>query len=667
MLSVPVLLCLAFVASTPALAESSWRDGLWRTLPHAAQTDAPDVRAERYLVLELNLEALKARLLAAPLERAPGARPSLELPLPDGSFARVAVAESPILAPELQQAFPELRTYLAQSTHADVAGRFDVTPVGLHAQLFTATGRVFIDPYRRGDTGRYVVYATGDARRAEPRKPFTCGFEQLTQNSAARRAQLRGQAAPFAPSGATLRTYRLALAGTGEYTAAVCAPSAPAVACGLAGMVTSMNRVNGIYERELAVRMVLVPNNNLLVFTDPVTDGYTNDDGFTMLDENQAKLDAVIGSANYDIGHVFSTGGGGVAGLGVVCSAGEKGAGVTGRGTPIGDPFDVDYVAHEMGHQFGGNHTFNGTTGSCCCGNRNGGTAWEPGSGSTIMAYAGICGAEDLQPNSDPTFHVGSFDEMSGFITGPGNACAVSSATGNGAPTVNAGPARTIPSRTPFTLTGSATDPQGDALVYLWEEFDLGAAAPPNTDNGNRPIFRSFVPLSTPARTFPRLSDILANTSTFGEALPTTTRTMTFRLTARDNRAGGGGVDYASATVNVVGTAGPFQVTAPNTAVTWTLGSSQPVTWNVASTNAAPINCANVNLLLSYDGGQTYPVTLAAATPNDGSENITVPGVTGTTQARVRVECAGNVFFDVSNVNFTIGAVPVELQRFGIE
>jgi hypothetical protein len=142
---------------------------------------------------------------------------------------------------------------------------------------------------------------------------------------------------------------------------------------------------------------------------------------------------------------------------------------------------------------------------------------------------------------------------------------------------------------------------------------------------------------------------------------------MTFRLTARDNRAGGGGVDYASATVNVVGTAGPFQVTAPNTAVTWTLGSSQPVTWNVASTNAAPINCANVNLLLSYDGGQTYPVTLAAATPNDGSENITVPGVTGTTQARVRVECAGNVFFDVSNVNFTIGAVPVELQRFGIE
>ncbi|MGA7733393.1 MAG: S-layer homology domain-containing protein, partial [Chloroflexia bacterium] len=325
---------------------------------------------------------------------------------------------------------------------------------------------------------------------------------------------------------------------------------------------------------------------------------------------------------------------------------------------PVGDPFDIDYVAHEMGHQYRGNHTFNGTTSNCSGGNRNGSTAWEPGSGSTIMAYAGICGSEDLQPHSDPYFHVGSFDEISAFTqVGGGNACAAITNTGNNFPTVDAGPAYTIPNQTPFKLTGSATDPDGDALTYNWEQFDIGTQSPPNTDNGNRPIFRSFEPVPVPYRYLPRLSDILGNTLTFGEAYPTTNRNLTFRLTARDNRAGAGGVNYDEVDLTVTTTSGPFDVTSPNTAVTWPGGSNQTVTWDVANTTAAPVSCANVDLTLSTDGGAIFPNTLAAGTPNDGTEQIVVPNV-NTTTARVMAQCSDNIFLDISDTNFTITLGP---------
>lgn len=649
------ILLVSLILTGNAFAGASI-DGLWQDV--AEETALAAGNGQRvlfpsdYRVLSLNVLAFQDLARTAPLELTYGVEdisPIMTLPMPDGSFARFRIQESVIMEPNLAARLPEVKTYRGQGVDDPTASaRLDFTPLGFHGFIRSTRGAVYIDPFLKGDKGYYISYWRRDYVRGSNVPPFRCDFAQANPsavNTKTDSVSAESRPSVLAASGATLRTYRLALAATGEYTAFY----GGTVAGAQAGIVTTMNRVGGIFEQDVAVRMTLV-DNTAIVFTDPGTDPYDNTSGD--LPENQATIDSLIGTANYDIGHLFGTGGGGVATLQSVCSATQKARGLTGSGSPVGDGYDVDYVAHEMGHQFGGNHTFNGTT-SSCGGNRASSAAYEPGSGSTIMAYAGICGAEDLQAHSDPYFHVKSFDEIVAFTTGSGNACAVQTSTGNGAPIVNAGTAISIPRSTPFYLTGSATDPNDDPLTYCWEQFNLGTASPPNTDNGTRPIFRSFNPVTSGVRTFPKISDLLNNTTTIGESLPTTTRTMTFRLTARDNEAGGGGVNYGSTTVAVNSTIGPFLVTAPNTALTWNGGSNQTVTWNVASTTSAPVSCANVTILLSTDGGNTFPTTLLASTSNDGSEAVTVPNLS-TTTARVRVECATSPFFDLSNLNFTI-------------
>ena len=402
----------------------------------------------------------------------------------------------------------------------------------------------------------------------------------------------------------------------------------------LAAEVTTVNRVVGVYEKELAVRLVLVANNDQLVFlsglgTQP-SPTFNNNDGLLLLRQNQENVERIIGKANYDIGHVVSTGGGGIASLGVVCNNNYKAQGVTGLPNPVGDAFDIDFVAHEIGHQFAGSHPFNS-----CGGGNSANSAWEPGSGSTIMAYAGICRQdENLQSNSDAIFHTGNYQEMRAFIVS--TTCGTDSPTGNTAPVVMAPPSgKTLPIGTPFKLTATATDAENDPLTYLWEELDLGSRTAPNdaqVANDNVPLFRSFMPLLTGTRYFPRLTGLVNNTTVIGERLPTVTRTLKFRCTARDQHAGPagviGGIDY-SALVNlgVTSTAGPFVVSAPNTVVSWTGGTTQPVTWAVANTNVAPVSCVLVNLRLSLDGGLTYPLLLAANVANSGSASVTVPNV----------------------------------------
>lgn len=642
-----------FAVARPVHAQDSSSDGVWSDLPDGvfAARAEQQIAPQKYRALVLNPAALEAQLATAPQEgsAARGTGTVLTLPLPDGAWGRFQIVESPIMAPELAAQFPEIKTYAGQGLDDPTATiRLDWTPAGFHAIILSGGDTVYIDPLFRGNVTNYASYFKGDFGPAtkqfvenEPLDPNGVWANQLTA--------IRASGAALMPSGTQLRTYRLAMAATGEYTQF----HGGTVAKALAAITTTMNRINAVYEREVAVRMVLIANNNLIIYTNGSTDPYSNSDGGAMLAQNINNLNSVIGSANYDVGHVFSTGGGGVAYLGVICNNNYKGGGVTGSSAPVGDPFDIDYVAHEIGHQFGANHTFNGNAGACSGGNRNASTAYEPGSGSTIMAYAGICGAQDLQPNSNDYFHGASYDEIMAHITqGSGNSCGTVTNTGNTPPTTNAGASYTIPKQTPFTLTGSGSDANGDNLTYNWEQFDLGAAGAPN-NNTNPPFFRSFSSSTSPARTFPKWSDILNNTTTIGEILPNVTRTMNFRLTVRDNRSGGGGVNFASTTVNVTTAAGPFQVTAPNTAVSWPAGETRTVTWNVANTTAAPVSCPNVKILLSTNGGSSYPITLLAGTANDGSANVTVPN-NPTTTARIQVMCANNIFFDISDVNFTI-------------
>jgi hypothetical protein len=625
-------------------------------------TDLQDPAAAPGRALRLDVGRLRRHLRGAPPESAQAPPALLALPLPEGGFGRFDVVEAPILEAPLQERFPDIRTYRGQGRDDRTASvRLDLTPRGFHAQILSAHGTMLIDPAVEGDTRRYVARAKRDAK---PGEAFHC----LAHDHAG--PPPRADAPEALPVGDTLRTFRLALAGDGEYTARVCLPDPPGIACALAQMATGINRVTGIYERDIAVRLTLIAHEPLIIYTDPATDPYTNGDPAAMREQNQANLDAVIGSPNYDIGHVFGTAGGGIAVIGGVCLAPHKGRAATGRPDPIGDPFFVDYVSHEIGHHFGSNHSFNGTTGFCGA-SRNAATAWEPGSGSTIMSYSGLCGIEDVQFLSDDSFHVGSLIEMSNFLTSIGSVCSSNTPTGNTIPTVSAGADVTVPAATPFTMTAVGSDPDGDVLTIAWEEMDLGAAGPPNTDNGNRPIFRTYAPDPSPARTFPALQYILNFDNTpptvpVSESLPTTTRSMQFRATIRDNRSGGGGVATDLAIVNVSATAGPFRVTAPNTAVTWIQGTVEPVTWNVANTTAAPVSCATVEIRLSTDGGASFPIVLAASTPNDGSDAITVPGV-ATTTARVKVACGSAPFFDVSNASFTIAPVPVELQQFVVE
>lgn len=669
-LALPAVLLLA--AGT-ARSEQRSADGVWQVV---AESDAARAGGERWIVPQqyrtfaLDRAALDTVVARAPAEsQVPVARSTtlLSLPTPDGGFARFRIVDAPVMAPELAARYPQIRTWLGQGVDDPATTvRFDLTPAGFHAQMIGNGGTSYIDPYQRGDTTHYLAYRKRDHVRTDAQR--VCTVTGSTLPTSPEQHDHAGPQ-PAVVSGATLRTYRLAMAATAEYTTF----HGGTVLDGLGGVVTTVNRVNGIYERELSVRMVLVANNDVLIHTDPNTDPYTNSSGTTMLGQNITSLGTLIGNANFDVGHVVSTGGGGVAGLGVVCGT-SKARGVTGSSQPIGDAFDVDYVAHEMGHQFAGNHTFNGSAGSCSGGNRNAGTAYEPGSGITIQAYAGICGADNTQPNSEDYFHRVSLNEMLAFTTtGSGN-CGVQSATGNTPPTVSTAASFTIPVRTPFELTASGTDAENDPLTYLWEQFNLGSANTPGTlVDANGAVFRSFVPVASPSRVFPSLRYILGSANVVPDAfplegtttpnrftaerLPTVSRTMNFRVTVRDNRAGGGGTNEASTQVVATDTAGPFLVTAPNSSVSWAAGSQQTVTWDVANTNTAPVSAANVRITLSLDGGYTWPTELAASVPNNGSASVTIPANTpASAQARIRVQAVDNIFFDVSNNNFAITA-----------
>jgi len=656
--ALPALIIWALLFVCAAHAETSAGTDLWQPIEQSPQKGLSSetwVQPDIFRPFNLQHSRLRPLLGKAPKESVQPLASSgalISLPMPDGTQAQFRFVESPVMHPDLAARFPEIKTYRGRSVDDPAATvRFDLTPSGFHAQILSPKGAVYIEPYLRGNTNLHVAYYRRDYRPAAP------DFECLTSGSMTA-AAASTPATPAAVSGSNLRTYRLACAATAEYVQYF----GGTVPAGLAAMVTAINRVTGVYESEVAICLVLVANNDLIIYTNAATEPYSNGNPSALLTQNQANLDAVVGSANYDIGHVFSTAGGGLAGVGVACVAGFKAQGETGTYPPVGDAFYIDYVAHEIGHQFGASHSFNSSVNACGYGNRYAATAYEPGSGSTIMSYAGICSTDNLQSHSGAYFHSASLEQILSYTTiGVGSSSTLVSAVGNGLPTVDAGPSFTIPIGTPFTLTATGGDADGEAVTYCWEERDLGPSIKLGTpDNGSSPLFRSFNPTTSPARTFPQLSDILNHTTTPGEMLPTTSRTMNFRVTARDNSANCGATASSDMQVTVTTNAGPFVVTSPAAGVTWLGG--QTITWNVAGTTNAPANAASVTILLSTNGGLSFPLVLASNVPNNGATSVLLPMLTSSA-ARIKVQADGNIFFAISPGNFSlIPASPPVLQ-----
>jgi Metallo-peptidase family M12B Reprolysin-like len=601
-----------------------------------------DLFPNKFITYSVDDQAIKTLLWSAPLERLQDVNSSpviLTVGMPDKTAQQFRIVEYYMV--EDPSEHPNIKTFLGVSTSNPLTSiRIDYTMQGFRAVIDDIeNGKIFIDHFQRSDKSTRIVYYKKDYIKAPK-----WGCEFIPGERHAVEIISEGSRA----GDCKLRTYRLAQAVTSEYSTFHGADDVSEVALVTSAVTTVINRINGVYEKEFGVRLLLIANNTSLYYYDAGSDPYTNGNAGSMISQNQTNCDNVIGSANYDMGHLFGTGGSGLAGLSVICSGGNKARGITGIGSPVGDPFTIDYVAHEMGHQFGGNHTQNN---SC---NRNGPTAMEPGSGSTIMGYAGIC-SPDVQTNSDAYFHAVNLSEIKNFISASGHTCDLES-TLNGAPVVTTQPNYVIPKSTPFVLTLAATDPNSNALFYAWDQMDNAVATmPPLPGNTNGPAFRSITATTSPRRYFPNIATVLTgSTANTWEVIPSVGRTMSFRGVARDFTGVFGCNSEINLTVTTNGTAGPFVVnTANSSGTTWNEGNTTTITWNVAGTTANSVNCANVDIFLSYDGGLTYPTVLATATPNDGTHDITVPSGL-TTTARYMVKGSGNVFFDVNNANITI-------------
>lgn len=661
--------------------ETKSQDGVWREIRlESLNGRVGEGVPETARALELNEKSLVRILNSAPKDSAENLTDLskngalLRLPLPEGGFMRFRIVDSPVMEAEVLKKFPDIKSYRGQSIDdLRVSVRVDFSPRGFNATILTADKTISIHPARYDDSSRYVSYY-GDGFDA---LSLGCGVTGSVMRQTEVPDLTGGRNAADIATGATLKKYRLALAATQEYY------NDPALGGGstanaVASLNTWVNAVNVIYERELAVRFLLVNNTNIIFTAEP--DGLTNGSN-DMLGEIRPIIESNVGLANYDVGHVLGNGNGGaggVANVGVVCRTDNvKGGGVSQVNSPPGNPFGLHVFAHELGHQFGAPHSWNGCPPAAD--QRFGLTAYEVGSGSTIMSYGGVCGGENLvgtnYGTNDKRFHAISLQNINTYLGT--TACAITEPTGNAAPVVDAGANYTIPKFTPFALTASAMDANGDVpnLTYTWEQFDSGGDLYPNPpyldlndpSTTTRPIFRAYAPTGNPTRFFPSLTYILNNandppdtaengTRRIGEELPRIGRTMNFRVTARDNRSGGGGTNDDTVTLTIDGNSGPFGVTAPNTAATWTGGTTQTVTWDVANTNVSPVGVRNVKISLSTDGGNTFPIVLAASTANDGSETIAVPNGIQTAAARIKIEAVGNIFFDISDANFTVNS-----------
>ena len=651
------LLALSLLLSTNTFAAPLWEDISQQSQTKLSRSSLPSYTAR---ILSLDEPALRQQLLAPAntsssnsLAKAATKSRLLELPLPDGSMVQLIAEEYSLLSKELALKFPNIKTWKVHEANGkNIHGRIDLTGAGFHAMLTLEDGdTIFIDPNKTvTKTNLYNSFSKRINKHLFQRNKDI--KEVLIQHATAQKRRINLQQKNTALS-QDLITYRLALAATGEYVALQGGTKESA----LNAMATTINRVNEIYERDLAIRLSLVGNTDNIIYTDPKSDPFTKGDAYTMLDETIATIDAIIGDANYDIGHLFGgSGTGGLALLSGICRANKvshKAGGVTGSVSPYGDSFDIDYVAHEIGHQFGATHTFNSLTQNCGGNNRETDTAVEPGSGSTIMSYAGICGKNNLQNNADAVFNAVSIAQINNYTrNNEGAICGTHSSSNNTNPTITTTKNFTIPSNTPFVLTSSAKDADGDTLSYTWDQIDAnGTAEDVDIDTGDSPLFRSYLPSLVNYRYFPNIDTLFGSPPAKGEKLALTNRELNFATTVRDNR---GGIEREDTKITTSGN--PFTLISHNTSHLYSVNENIDVSWNVAGTDSAPVNCKNIDIkLLAKDGTSQ---NLLLNTPNDGSQNITIPTYTSTvSHARIMLACSNNIFFALSKGNIDIDGI----------
>ena len=584
----------------------------------------------------------------------------MEIPFADGIYHEVEVAEAPVVAEAIYNRYPENRSYKVRGVKDKyISGRMAITANGMTAMLYTKTGHLFIEPT---DSKFHKAY-NFDGSIFDS---FSCGTDHSNFKP-------KIQSTVRASYGSNERKYKIAIASTGEFSA----KHGNNLANINAAITDYLTLLNTLYERDLAVTFELIASNDDIIFFNASTDGFDPTNNTTKLNTAQSVINSEIGSGNYDIGHVFyemtppANGwwGSGVASLGVVCSSSSKARGWTGCGGSYPNSFWMGIFAHEVGHQFAATHTFYGTAGNCGGSQRSVGNGVEPGSGNSLMSYEGSCGAgggctnQNISPESDfQYFHSHSIEQIQTFVSGSGN-CYTSTSSGNSPPVITMPASTTIPKETPFSLSATVTDADGDPLLYSWEEVDtdnLNLSCPNGAPNDaatstTAPLFRSFDPSADgDTRYFPQMSDIIDDTQTVGEILPEVGRTIDMRFSARGTDPNGiSGISYEDVTITVDGNSGPFEVTTAATPTAYLAGEVVNVVWTVGNTNQSPISCSNVNILFSSDGGNTFPISLASNTSNDGSHMVTMPGA-GTEEGRIKVEAVGNIFFSINKGDITI-------------
>lgn len=617
--------------------------GQWSsTTLQGKKSDSRHQSVKEAKYFKLDQSSLQAQLKDAP-EKFSGKKGAIiSIPNAEGKIEKYQVWEFSNFSPELQAKYPNIKSYMGVGvTDPTSYLRLSVSDFGVSTFVNRAGKSEFIEPFA-GDRSVYGVYESSARLKSEDEE-FICStpFSELAENAETSETSKA--------SNQIFKTFRLAVSTNGEYSqyhvglaGETGATDEVKKAVVLAAINATMTRVNGVFERDLAVHLNLIDNLSI-IFLDPNTDPYGSMSTSTV----QTVMNTYVENENYDIGHLFAFAApNGSAGyIGGVCTNGQKGSAFTSHRTPISDVFDIDYVAHEMGHQLGANHTFTyGYEGSVA--------QVEPGSGNTIMAYTGITQDYDVQFNSNDFFSVPNLNQIQTRLNS--KTCSVNTPITNTPPVVDAGANYTIPQSTPFLLKGTASDADGDAMIYSWEQNNTPTSAFTGSNSityptkTSGPMFKAYAPGSSKERYFPNYNMVLSGlTTTKWESLASVGRSMSFNFTARDNSANGPQTATDQTIITVNAAAGPFVTTAPAFGAELTSGTNFTVTWDVANTNVAPVNTQFVNILLSKDGGETF-TTLLANTANDGSEQVAIPANSISENAFIKVEAVDNVYFALS-------------------